>query len=170
MSIVVSDCFKIGSITKTHGVNGRLIVRTDFNLELLEFDEPVFVVTDGLPVPLFIEEISEKTHDSYLVKFEFLNSANKAKEFVGCDILATTKVAERNDIELITQVIGIEIHDKTHGFIGICSAIEPIPGNPLMIINKDNNQLFIPIVKEWITEFVPNKRITIDCPAGLLNL
>ncbi|HPW65768.1 MAG TPA: hypothetical protein PLY32_00065 [Salinivirgaceae bacterium] len=171
MSVKVSDCFKLGSIHKTHGVSGRLIIKTDYNLELLEFEEPVFVVVDGLPVPVFLEEITERTFDSYIVKFELIDTIEKAREFVGCDILAPKHSANHERIDFITQVIGIEVHDKKHGFLGVCNGIETIPGNPLMIINQENgNQLFIPIVDEWVIDFTPSKRIVLNCPQGLLSL
>ncbi|HOG20311.1 MAG TPA: hypothetical protein PKW37_07715 [Salinivirgaceae bacterium] len=171
MSVKVSDCFKIGSIHKTHGVSGCLIIKTDYNLELIEFEEPVFVVVDGLPVPIFLEEITEKTFDSYIVKFELIDTIEKAKEFVGCDVLAPIHSANHGKIDFIAQVIGIEVHDKKHGFLGVCNDIETIPGNPLMIINQENdNQLFIPIVDEWVIDFTPGKRIVLDCPQGLFRL
>jgi 16S rRNA processing protein RimM len=170
MAIKASDCFRLGSISKTHGVGGRLIIRTEHNLELAEFEEPVFVVIDGLPVPLFFEEITEKSVDSYIVKFEMIETPEKAKEFVGCDILAPNHMADQGKINFMTQVIGIEVHDKNSGFLGICNEIEPIPGNPLMIVDTPKGQLFIPLADEWVVEFVPNKRIILDCPSGLFNL
>ncbi len=170
MAVKASDCFRLGSISKTHGVGGRLVIRTEYNLALAEFDEPVFVVVDGLPVPLFFEEIIEKSFDSYIVKFEIIDTPEKAKEFVGCEILAPKRITGQGNIDFITQVIGIEVHDKKAGYLGICGEIEPIPGNPLMIVDSPKGHFFIPIADEYVVEFVPNKRIVLECPDGLLNL
>lgn len=170
MTIKVSDCFKAGAIIKTHGLNGGLVIRSEYNLELLELDEPVFVIVDGLPVPLFINEIIEKNYNSYIVYFDFVETALKAKEFVGSDVFAPKHILSNQKIDFISQVMGIEVFDKSIGYIGICHDIELIPGNPQMIVNNSGTQFFIPIVDEWVVELVPNKRIVLDCPQGLFNV
>ena len=170
MAIKASDCFRLGSISKTHGVGGRLVIRTEFDLELAEFEEPVFVVKDGLPVPLFFEDITEKSFDTYIVKFELIETPECAQEFVGCEVLAPKTIIEQPKINFLTQIRGIEVYDKTIGFLGKCTEIEPIPGNPLMVIDTGQGQIFIPTADEWVVEFVPNKKIVLDCPEGLLNL
>lgn len=170
MVIKASDCFLLGSISKTHGVGGSVVIQTEYNLELAEFEEPVFVIIDGLPVPLFFEEITDRTNNSYIAKFELINTPEKAKEFVGCKILAPRTIIDQKNINLIAQLIDIQVFDTKHGYIGICTEIEPIPGNPLMIIDSPKGTQFIPITEEWIVEFIPNKKIILNCPEGLLSL
>ncbi|MDD2562729.1 MAG: hypothetical protein PHU27_00740 [Salinivirgaceae bacterium] len=170
MVIKASDCFLLGSISKTHGVNGSVVIQTEHNLELAEFEEPIFVVIDELPVPLFLEEITEKNSGAYIVKFELINTPEVAKEFVGCKVLAPRTIIDQNNLNLLTQIKDIQVSDIHYGIIGTCTAIEPIPGNPLMIIDTPKGQIFIPIAEEWIVEFIPNKSITLNCPEGLLNI
>jgi 16S rRNA processing protein RimM len=168
MTLKTTDCIRIGTISKTHGVSGRMIVKTEYNLELANFEEPVFAVIDGLPVPLFLEEIEEKNGTSYIVKFELINNPDKAKEFIGCELLGSRIISGQEKINFMSQLRGFEIYDVNYGKIGICKSIEPIPGNPLMIVETETESIHIPIVDEWITEFVPNKRLTVKCPQGLL--
>lgn len=170
MNIKPADYIHIGTISKTHGICGRVIVRTEYNLELAEFDEPVFVITNGLPVPLFIEELEEKSTDSYIIKFEIINTPEKAKEFIGCVIFGPRTILNQGQLNFIPQLRGIKVIDTKIGHIGTCLSIELIPGNPLMIIETEKGIIHIPIVDDWIAEFIPNKHLIITCPDGLLSL
>ena len=167
MTVKVSDCIRIGTISKTHGVNGRVIVKKECDLELEKSDEPVFAIIDGLPVPLFVEESEERDTNSCIVKFELINTLDKAKEFLGCEIFNSQTSINSN---INSQLIGLEIIDINFGKIGNCISIEPTKSNPLMIVETVSETIYIPIVDEWITEFVPNKHLVIRCPEGLLTI
>lgn len=49
--IAKEDCIKIGTITKTHSLDGQVVVTTDNDLLEKYVSEPVFVLLDGAPVP-----------------------------------------------------------------------------------------------------------------------
>lgn len=170
MDFKLSDYIQAGTISKTHGICGRVVLKTEYNLELAEFEEPVIVISDGLPVPLFIEDIEEKSSDTYIVKFELINKPEKAKNFIGCSFLVHRIILNQEQLNFIPQLRGLKIIDSKTGLIGVCLSIEMIPGNPLMIVETKNGLVHIPIVDEWVAEFVPDKYLKINCPDGLLAL
>lgn len=171
MLIKPSDCARLGTVAKTHGVDGAVVIRTDHNLEKAEFEEPVFVVIDGLPVPLFFEEIVERTRDSYIAKFEMIDTPERAKELVGCEMLGPRRIVEQDHLDLFTQVRGLQVIDANRGPLGVCTDIEPIPGNPLLVVERpDGEAIYIPFATEWVRDFVPGKRVTLECPEGLDQL
>ena len=49
--ITREDCSVVGTITKTHGLQGNVIITTDTDLLERYADEPVFILLDGAPVP-----------------------------------------------------------------------------------------------------------------------
>jgi len=171
MTLNVSDCISIGTITKTHGFNGRVILKKKYNLELKVTEEPVFAIIDGLPVPLFIEELEEKNSDTYIAKFELINTIEKAKEFSGCEIIASQAILKKEKNKFHSQLIGLEIIDQIFGKLGICKSIESTKGNHLMLVETENAEtLYIPFVEEWIAEFKKNNHLIIKCPDGLLTI
>ncbi len=169
-SVKPADCFNAGKIIRTHGLNGAVVVKTDHNLELLDFDEPVFVVVDGLPVPLFLEELIERNHDSYIMKFEFLENIETAKRFVGCDILVPRKILDLDEMAFIHSLRGLGVFDQQIGYLGRCTGVEPIPGNPLLVVENEQKQFYIPFAEDLIVEIVAKNRVTLRCPPGLLEL
>ena len=74
--ITREDCSVIGTITKTHGLQGNVIITSDTDLLERYADEPVFILLDGAPVPFFISEdgLSVRNHKSYIVKFEYVDT------------------------------------------------------------------------------------------------
>ncbi|HON18549.1 MAG TPA: hypothetical protein PK990_05190 [Salinivirgaceae bacterium] len=165
-----ADCFPAGKITRTHGLNGAVVFKTVHNLETLDFDEPVFVQIDGLPVPLFLEEFIEHSNESYIIKFELLDSIDEAKRFVGCDVLLPKKILENDEFGLLFSLRNLDVYDLQVGYLGKCVGFEPIPGNPLLLIEDQGKQRFIPFADEIIVEIVPHTKVVIQCPPGLLDI
>ena len=54
--ITREDCIKIGEVSKTHNLQGSVVISSDSDLLERYADEPVFLQLDGAPVPLFIAE------------------------------------------------------------------------------------------------------------------
>ena len=64
------DVYKIGSLTRTHGVRGEVAFQfTDDVWDRVEADY-LFLRLDGLLVPFFLEEWRFRSDDVALLKFE----------------------------------------------------------------------------------------------------
>ena len=87
--ITREDCVKIGEVTKTHNLQGEVVVTTDSDLLEKYADEPVFIQMDGAPVPFFIadEGLTVRNHTSYIVKFDFVDNLEQAERLTGCEVL-----------------------------------------------------------------------------------
>ena len=74
--ITREDCIKIGEVTKTHHLDGSVIISTNSNLLEKYADKPVFLQLDGAPVPFFISEngLNPRNHTSYIVKFDYVDT------------------------------------------------------------------------------------------------
>ena len=83
--INADDIYKIGTLTRTHGVRGELAFHfTDDVWDRTEADY-VFIMLDGLPVPFFFEEWRFRSDTVALVKFEDVDDIHTAERLVGAD-------------------------------------------------------------------------------------
>ena len=58
------ELIQIARIVKSNGTDGELLVSfRDVMPEDIDIQEPVFIYSDGLPVPFFIEKIVPKGRD-----------------------------------------------------------------------------------------------------------
>ena len=144
-------------VLKSYGTAGEVLTNLaadgDINLK-----EPVFIAFDELPVPFFFESASQ--HGSRtIVKFEGVDSLADAEELVGRAILADIEF-EEDEFEDFT---GWKILDNGKT-VGICTGIEPIPGNPCLMIGE----ILIPLHEDFIIEADPAlKELNLNLPLGL---
>jgi len=80
------DVYKIGSLTRTHGVRGEVAFQfTDDVWDRVEADY-LFLRLDGLLVPFFLEEWRFRSDNVALLKFEDIDSADDARRIVGTEV------------------------------------------------------------------------------------
>ena len=87
--------FKIGHISRTHGVKGEVeILFTDDPFDRGELDYLVLEI-DGIMVPFFFSEYRYKGGHSALFTFEDVDSEEKARRFVGLSVFYPKAEAAR---------------------------------------------------------------------------
>ena len=169
--------FQIGSILKTHGVHGEcvLLVNNDIvDAEIKLIDEPVFLYSEGLPVPFFVITQREKSSETYLVKFRGLETETLASEFVGSKVSIASD--DFPDIEL-TDGVSIDLIDYTvvdtnAGEIGVVDDIVDYSGNIVVQVVSDNKEEFLfPYNETFIIEIDDDKKlIKVDLPEEMLDI
>jgi len=173
--IDLSDCSVLGTIAKVHGIRGQVVLR----LNNLSFDdiikmETVFIEIDGLPVPFFISEYSEKNNDTIILSFEDIITEKKTLELVGCRVFIATSnlaVAGLKPSNKIEIVLGYEAFDLEHIRLGIIEEIIYVQQNPLFRIKNGKKEYLVPIQPEFIIKIdTSKKQITLDPPSGLIDL
>ena len=79
-----NDVYKIGNLTRTHGVRGEVAFQfTDDVWDRVEADY-LFLRLDGLLVPFFLEEWRFRSDTTALVKFEDIDDVNAATIALSC--------------------------------------------------------------------------------------
>ena len=80
------EVYKIGRIGKAHGVKGEV----SFNFDDDVFDrveaEYLILEVDGILVPFFMEEYRFRSDSTALVKFEDIDTQERARELTNCDV------------------------------------------------------------------------------------
>lgn len=168
------DCYLLGSITKTRGFKGELVLFLDvtnpFEYERLE---SVFVEINGMLTPFFIEQIKIQNNNRAHVFFEQISTEEEALKLKGKSLyLPLTALPKLSGNEFYDHEIpGFEVIDAVHGTIGIVIQIIDLPSNPLLQIDKEGVEILVPLQKETVQKVDrDNKYLHIQSPPGLIEL
>lgn len=170
--IAKEQVYKIGQITKPHGLKGELSMNFDDDI-FDRADCPYLICeVDGLLVPFFIEEYRFKTDSSALVKFLDIDSSEQAQQLVGSTVYFENKFIEEGseDEVSLNYFIGFTVKDG-ETYIGKIIDIDDQTENWLFVIEHGDDELLIPAHEEFITDIDHQSRtITMDLPNGLIDL
>ena len=170
----------VGRVSKLFGTKGEVLLNlydtfpVGFNME-----EPLFVVIDGLAVPLFLERFERRGRSGALAVFADLDTASRAGELAGLEFSV-----EKGQPEITSENLSEAEGDGFYleNFVGFTACFlgdgragtiaDFIDGdNPLFLLEVGGLEVYVPAVDELIASFNPDTReITFDLPDGLLEL
>lgn len=154
--ITREDCIKIGEVSKTHNLQGAVIITTDCDLLEQYADEPVFLLLEGAPVPFFIAEdgLTVRNHTSYIVKFDYVDSLAKAERLVGCEVLIEKELLEEEDMENVGydvyDLIELEVRDEVSGAAGRVVDVADYSGNVVLTISILGKEILLPLSEMYV--------------------
>ncbi len=168
------DCYLLGSITKTRGYKGELVLFLDvtnpFEYERLE---SVFVEINGMLTPFFIEQIKIQNNNRAHVFFEQVASEEDAQKLTGKSLflpLSSLPKLEGNEF-YDHEIPGFEVLDQVHGAIGLVVQIIDLANNPLLQIDNKGIEILVPMRNGTVLQVDrPNKQLHIQAPPGLIEL
>ena len=167
------ECFYLGRIAKKFSFKGEVLAYLDTDEPALyEEMESVFVETGNHLVPFFIEQSS--LHKDFLrIKFEDVDSEEKADDIMGCALylpLSMLPKLEGNKF-YYHEVIGFEVHDKRLGNVGVIQSVNDSTAQPLFEVLKGHTEILIPMIDKFLVEIDrKNKRVVMDLPEGLIEM
>jgi 16S rRNA processing protein RimM len=168
------DYLPLGVFTRTHGVQGELVLRLkDAEAEDLPEMEWIFVEIDGLSVPFFVKEASYFQREKIILALETITSEVQARTLIGCKAMLKTekRKSTKKNIDKSRHIVGYKVIDKTLGPIGEVAEWIDVEGNPLYKIISGNKEILIPAHQDIILDISDRERvIRIDAPEGLLDL
>lgn len=168
------DCFFLGKIVSKHGYKGELLVKLDTDEpEIYENMESVFVALGNSLVPFFIDHC--RLHKSSLlrVRFEEIQDEAAANSIMGSELYLPLELLPKlsGDKFYYHEVIGFELKDKNHGYIGKITGVNDMVSQALFEAEKEGRKLLIPITDDIVVKVDRlNKIIHIDTPEGLVEL
>lgn len=174
--INLDHCILLGTLSKTHGVKGNLLLR----LKHLGFEniikmESVFIIIDNLPVPFFVSEYTHHHSDELMLHFDDIDSQDKAKKYVGfevwLDVKSVQKSKSSDSPSSMSRMIGYEVVDKQLGSLGKLNEVIEVKQNPLLQILNSSGEILIPLQSEFVIEIDDKKKlIHVDTPEGLVDV
>lgn len=173
--ITREDCCKIGEITKTHGLQGNVIITSDTDLLERYVDEPVFLLIDGAPVPFFIAEegLSVRNHKSYIVKFDYVDTQAQAGRIVGCDVMIEkSRLPEEEEADFdLFQLNGFEVEDRDTYERGKVVDVADYSGNVVLSIEIFGKEILLPLSEVYVIGIDPQeKKLFVHIPQDIADL
>ncbi|MGM5629564.1 ribosome maturation factor RimM [Apibacter raozihei] len=169
----LKDCYYLGTITRTHGLKGHLVVKLDTDEpEAYNNLESVYVDFNGMPVPFFINECQPLGNLSLRIKFE--DSSLDIQTMIGCDLYLPLSTLPKLDGKQFYyhEVINFNIYDDAHHLIGSIIEINAQGPQALFLVRlSEDKEILIPIINDWIIEVHrEEKYISMKLPEGILDL
>ena len=164
------DVYKIGRIGKAHGVKGEVTFHFDDDVFDRMEAEYLILEVDGILVPFFMEEYRFRSDSTALVKFEDIDTQDRARELTHCDVYFPREMAANDDEEISWSfLIGFSIIDDQSGKnVGRIASVDDTTMNILFELEDGT---LIPASEDLITDIdKDNKTITIALPEGILEL
>lgn len=164
------EVYKIGRLGKSHGVRGEVSFLFDDDVfDRVDADYLILDI-DGILVPFFIEEYRFRSDTTALMKFEGIDTQERARELTGCDVYFLRNLAASDDDSISwSAIVGFDIIDaSTEKSIGRIASIDDSTLNILFCLEDGH---LIPASEDLITQIDQQARtITMHLPAGLLDL
>ncbi len=163
------EVYKIGRLGKAHGVKGEVSFQFDDDIFDRVDSDYLILEVDGILVPFFIEEYRFRSDTVALVKFEDVDTQQRAQELTGCDVYFPRSLADDDETPSLSMLVGFDVVDVTTGTtVGRIAAIDDSTAN--LLFELEDGRL-IPAAEELITNIdSKNKVIKMTIPEGLLEL
>lgn len=166
------EVFKIGIINKPHGVKGEVsFTFTDDIFDRVEDCDYLVLLLDGILVPFFIEEYRFRSDNVALVKFEGIDSTEKARTLTNVEVYYPVKfMDDQEEISSWNYFIGFRVEDVHHGCLGTVVDVDDATMNVLFVIENGDEEVLLPAHEEFIFDIDRKKKILkVDIPDGLLD-
>lgn len=172
--ILDEDVYKIGYISKTHGLHGEVNFHfTDdvFDIAGLNY---LLIRVDGIIVPFFMDSYRFRSDDVALVKLIGFDSVEKSQRLVGCDVVFERRIAEESSSEELSldYFIGYNLVNMPNISVGKIIDIDTQTENYLFLVNSDDGkEYYIPIQDSLIDSIDHSKKtLYMNLPDGILDL
>ena len=184
------EVYKIGRLGKSHGLNGEVTMQVDDDVFYRVDADYLILELDGILVPFFLEEYRFKTDDVALIKFEGIDTQERARELTGGSVFFPRRLAEEERQEdegremmdegremmdeggsstiSYAQLVGYTVKNANDGNkpVGEIAYIDRQTINTMFELTDGT---LLPAAEELITDInTATRTITMDLPEGLL--
>ncbi len=172
--IAKESVYRIGRLGKPHGVKGEISFQfSDDIFDRVDADYLVLEL-DGIMVPFFMEEYRFKNDEVALMKFEGVDSENRARELTGTEVYFPRALAEADESQLSwAEIMGYNVLDAQSGDV-VCTLeeLDETTVNNLFVVSTPaGNEILIPANNDTIVAIDRKERsITVEIPQGLLEI
>jgi 16S rRNA processing protein RimM len=169
MAMKIDECYKIGYVSKTHGLRGEVTVNTLPDCPDLTSIDTVYLGDDL--VPHFISSISVKG-DKAFIRFDNVNDIDQAAALKGVSLFLPKSERPKlargefyND-----EVVGFEVVEDDNVLGKVDDIMEAGP-NRFLVLDHNGKEVLIPINGPFIKSVNKSrKRVTVELPEGFLDL
>lgn len=168
------DCFYLGKIVRKHSFKGEVVAKLDTDEPgLYQNLESVFVALGNNLVPFFIEKSLLQKGNQLRIQFEDILNEADADAILGTELYLPLEFLPKltGDKFYFHEIIGFDIEDVHHGYVGVITGVNDTSAQPLFEINANGIDIFIPMIDDFIKKVDrENKKIIVEAPEGLIDL
>ena len=163
------EVYRIGRLGKAHGVKGEVSYQFDDDIFDRVDSDYLILEVDGILVPFFVEEYRFRSDTVALVKFEDVDTQQRAQELTGCNVFFPRSLAEEDNTPSLSMLIGFNLVEASSAaVIGRIAAIDDSTANLLFELEDGT---LIPANDDLIENIdMAKKQITMNLPEGILTL
>ena len=164
------EVYKIGRLGKPHGIKGEVSFMFDDDIFDRVETEYLVLEVDGILVPFYIDEYRFRNGTLAFVKFQDIDTQERAAELTGCEVyFPRDKALEEDEAPILAFLVGFAIVNAADGkTVGHITAVDDQTQN--VLFELDNGQL-IPASDELINNInTEREEIVMNIPEGLLEI
>ena len=171
----VDDCYQLGFVTKTHGLQGEVNVFLDVDFpEAYEEMESVFLQLhgSGTLIPFFIEDLRWQK-DNAIVKFEDVDSVEQAGELIKALLYLPLNQLPplEEDQYYFHEIIGFQVVDENEGKLGTVKDVYEAGAQVLIAMDYQEQEILIPLTDEVVLKVNKEEQVVnTHLPEGLLDI
>lgn len=166
-----SEVYKIGIVGKAHGIKGELSIQIDDDVFDRVEAEYLVLKLDGIMVPFFMEAYRFKSDEVVLVKFEGIDTQERARELTGVEVFFPRALAEQDEESELSYaaLVGFTLVDNaTQKSVGTIAYVDE---QTINIMFELTDGRLIPASEELIIGIdAEKKEIEMIIPEGILDL
>jgi 16S rRNA processing protein RimM len=165
------DCLLLGTIAKTRGIRGELVLRVkDPTFEPDDNWESLFLQIDGILVPFFISALHPVNKDEWFISFDDYDRREKVMNFIGREVWIRKDLLEAEENPLfLDELIGFHLTNIRNGKVGIITGLIDIAGNPLFEVYIEDEKLMIPAQEKLVAELDrEHSNLLMNLPEGMM--
>ena len=158
---------QIGKIFKAHGLRGDVKIYS--NLDLIQFINPddfIYINNDENYIPFKIKELKHFKKNIYLVSFKEIDHIQKIENLINCEIFSNNNKITSSEEK---NYNGFEVEDIQFGNIGKVSNKIQTSNYSVLVVKKENREVFIPMHDNFVLE-INDEKIKVNIDEELLNL
>ncbi len=163
----------VGRIIRSQGKGGELRLKF-YQATSIRFAElkKIQIKKEGVLREYKIQALTAKGK-AYHIKLEGVENLAQADALAGAEVFVAEDMM--SSLEggqfYIYQLKGCSVVDLSGRKVGTVVDVDPVPGNTLLVVEKEGQEILIPFHQSICKEVnIASKEIRIDAPEGLLNL
>lgn len=166
---------KIGRISSTHGLDGRLhIVHHLKGKQVFKKIPFIFIeIRNQNYIPYKLTSIISSTETDSIITLDGIDTIEKAKLITGKSIyLPTPQYDTLQPKEVTLDFSGFTLYNQYDRKVGHIASIFESPGQLLAAITLENgNEALVPLVEQFILSInAAKKEVTLNIPEGLIEI
>lgn len=167
----------VARVSRSYGLGGELVLKLGDNFPMdRSSDDPLWVEIDSLSVPLFVSAFSMQGTSKAVVVFDDFESEELAARLLGLKIYSIQALTQgdsddESEDDDWSFLIDFTMTDTTSGQTGIVVDYIDSAMNPLLVVEIEGEQHYIPIAEELVAKVSQRRKtIKLNLPQGILDL